>query len=209
MIVEFILSLYNVRVNLFKEWPNLNERMNDLDNEQLIQQWVLATMKEVAIETELRLKQNGRNMVYDFIHDYVGIDIGRVQQTASDMTDPVPLEIYIKILTLHELGHALDRTALLASLPRTIEIFEMKAGYSIEEQNGRHDLQMMRVEEQEMNLAFEMTAWDHAAVLNEKFHIADPASFEAVKRHSLISYTDSLEEERRLLAALEAPLVSA
>ena len=69
-------------------------------------------------------------------------------------------------MTLHELGHAVDREALQASLPRTIEIFTMKKQHTLKEIYHQEQLLAMLIEEHEMNIQFEQTAWENAWMLN-------------------------------------------
>lgn len=89
-----------------------------------IQQWIQSTMDAVGMDIELKQMNNGINMSYNFIFNNVGYDVKRVQEVLAET--PISPEAYIKALTIHELGHAVDRKALMDSLERTIEIFEMK-----------------------------------------------------------------------------------
>ena len=81
----------------------------------------------------VKIKQDdsGINMSYNFIGDYVGFDAKRLVEARNELMLPTSLEIYVKTMTLHELGHAVDRQALQASLPRTIEIFTMKKQHAL------------------------------------------------------------------------------
>ncbi|WP_240033970.1 integrase [Planococcus salinus] len=143
-------------------------------------------------------------MSYDFIKHRVGVDVQRVQQANKELPAPLPLELYVKILTLHELGHALDRPALQASLPRTIEIYEMKKKHPLEEQYTHPELLAMRIEEHKMNIAFEEAAWANAREMNERYHLADQQSFEQVKVHSLQTYEKKYQRDLQLYVKLTA-----
>ena len=98
-------------------------------------------------------------------------------------------------MTLHELGHALDRSALQASLPRTIDFFEMRNEYSSCEIYSTQSLLTMIIEEHTMNIAFEETAWVNARKLNNTLQLVDIDTFEKIKNHSLSSYLNNYEED--------------
>src|SRR4051794_16133181 len=100
----------------------MNERMTDLQIVALIE----STIRSVNMDVELKQERTGVNMMYDFIKDEVLVDIIRVQKACRELPEPMPLETYLCILTIHELGHAMDRHALLESLERTKEIIMMK-----------------------------------------------------------------------------------
>lgn len=151
-----------------------------------IQQWIQSTMDAVGMDIELKQMNNGINMSYNFIFNNVGYDVKRVQEVLAET--PISPEAYIKALTIHELGHAVDRKALMDSLERTIEIFEMKKSYSLKEQYSDIKLLGMLIEEHLMNIAFEETAWANAEIMNKKFAIVDWQSFEQVKAQGLATY---------------------
>ena len=153
---------------------------------------------------ELIEQNTGVNMSYDFIKNFVGVDLKRVQEAHDEMAVPVLPEIYIQIMTLHELGHATDREALLDSLPRTLEIFKMKKNRPMDEQYSNAALLSMRIEEHEMNIAFEETAWQHAEEMNRQYAIAEQTVFEQIKTHSLRSYIRSYERDLQLYNELLA-----
>ena len=100
----------------------MNERMTDSQIVALIE----STIHAVNMDVELKRESTGVNMMYDFIKDEVLVDISRVQKACKELPEPMPLETYLRILTIHELGHAMDRQALLDSLERTKEIIMMK-----------------------------------------------------------------------------------
>lgn len=182
--------------------------MNVINVERQIKQWICSTIETVGMPLELIEQTNGINMSYNFIEDFVGVDLNRVQEAQIELASPVPLGTYIQIMTLHELGHAMDREALLESLPRTIQIHKMKKSYPLSEQCSNAELLGMRIEEHTMNIAFEETAWMNAAELNRKHSIGDHINFELIKAHSLQSYTQLYEKDLLLyneLLASEKP----
>ncbi|KYD05475.1 MULTISPECIES: integrase [Heyndrickxia] len=167
-----------------------------------IQQWIQSTMDAVGMDIELKQMNNGINMSYNFIFNNVGYDVKRVQEVLAET--PISPEAYIKALTIHELGHAVDRKALMDSLERTIEIFEMKKSYSLKEQYSDIKLLGMLIEEHLMNIAFEETAWANAEIMNKKFAIVDWQSFEQVKAQGLATYHHLYERDLTLYNKLLA-----
>ncbi|MBS4197737.1 integrase [Lederbergia citri] len=153
-----------------------------------IKQWILSTTKAVHMNINLKTENTGVNMSYDFIHHFLGCDLSRVQKARNSMKKPISLETYIKALTMHELGHAMDREALLKSLPKTIEIFKMRRYHSESEYRNNGQLFQMIIEEHEMNIEFEETAWRNAEILNRIYGIVNWEDFYNVKEHSLATY---------------------
>lgn len=178
--------------------------MKNKCNETYIQQLIKSTMQAVGMEVELKQDNSGINMSYNFIGHYVGFDVNRLVEASEEMQLPISLELYIKIITMHELGHAIDRDALLNTLSRTLEIFDKKNSHSLYELYNNVDLLAMLIEEHEMNIVFEETAWENAKTLNKKFQIVDEESFKAVKAHSLLTYTELYEEDLHLYEGLVA-----
>ncbi|WP_252504603.1 integrase [Sporosarcina sp. Marseille-Q4943] len=152
-----------------------------------------STIYAVNMDVELKQERTGVNMMYDFIKDEVIVDIARVQKACQELPEPMPLETYLRILTIHELGHAMDRKALLDSLDRTKEIMLMKKQAAAEKRPTDLPLMTMVIEEHETDIAFEETAWANAEILNSFFEIVDGDSFEKVKAHSLSTYRASYE----------------
>lgn len=174
--------------------------------EEQIEQWIQSAIETIGVDIEVIRKNSGVNMSYDFIKHYVGVDIKRVQEAKKEMRSSISLELYVKILTLHELGHAADREALIASLPRTIEIYEMKKSHPLKEQYNDTALLGMRIEEHKMNIAFEETAWANARKLNKQYRIADWNSFEKVKAHSLLTYKKQYQRDLEIYTKLTESL---
>lgn len=164
--------------------------MIDVKNRKQIEEIIHSTMQAVKMTMELRKDHSGINMSYNFIGDYIGVDVNRLFVAIEEISFPITMELYVKILTIHELGHAMDRVALLHTLDRTIEIFNMKRNYSTKELYNNLELLAVVLEEHEMNLVFEETAWTNAETLNEIYQIVDPISLEYVKNHSLSTYRD-------------------
>ncbi|MGN7476819.1 integrase [Solibacillus silvestris] len=158
---------------------------------ELISSIILATGLNIALEQD----HTGVNMSYNFITDIVSFDADRLVEAAGELCSEVPFDIYVKAITLHELGHALDRPALEASLTRTLDFFEMRDNYSANEIYRNPILLSMVIEEHKMNIAFEETAWVNAEKLNDNLQLVDVNMFEIIKKHSLSSYIQNYEED--------------
>lgn len=178
--------------------------MKNKYTENNISELIRSTMQAVGMDVELKQDNSGVNMSYNFIGDYVGFDVNRLIEARSEMQSPVSLELYIKVITMHELGHAVDRHALLDSLTRTIEIFNMKRNYSLFEQYNNVDLLSMIMEEHKMNIIFEETAWKNAKKLNLEHQIVDMEFFNIVEAHSLSTYKNLYLEDLQLYEELVA-----
>lgn len=159
-------------------------------------------MKTVHIDLEIRPDHSGINMSYNFIGNYIGVDFQRLFKFWEEIQSSVSFETFIKILTIHELGHAIDRPALLESLERTIEIFRTKKSYGISEIYNDKELLAILLDEHEMNITFEENAWNNAESLNKAFQLIDPSSLELVKRHSLESYHRQYQKDLNSYEAL-------
>lgn len=157
-------------------------------NKQQILQLVEQTMATLHFFVDIKEDDSGINMSYNFIHHYVGIDVERIQEAIHELTFPVSLDAYIQAFTMHELGHAMDREALLVALPKMIDVFEMKREHSLYEQYNTIDFLSMIIDEREMNLTFEETAWNNAAQMNEQHQLVDWDTFHQLKTHSLATY---------------------
>ena len=146
------------------------------------------TMIRVGVTREVRLEKNGINMTYHFIHDYITYDPERIPEAVAEQKHPVSLETYVSAITMHELGHALDRRALLAGLSLSREVYQMKKTTPprILERNPGYRAKVILEEEQ--NLLAERTAWDNAAELNRKYRLVGKQDFEAIRQQSLSTY---------------------
>jgi len=166
---------------------------------------ITETIKAVDLEMDVGVQQSGVNMSYDFIQNRVYVDLDRVVQARLEMLSPVHLREYIMTLTLHELGHALDRDALLDAMPRMIEIAKIKKEHQFI--NRREDLKLFAfdIEAHEMDISFEETAWDNARELNNQYGLLSLSVIEKVETHSMSSYFDFYEKDltdyKRLIAA--------
>lgn len=156
---------------------------------------IRSTMEAVEKDVELVKDNCGINMSYNFIRHHVGYDTSRLLEAVTELPTSISLEDYIKTITIHELGHALDRPALMDSLERTYEIFDIKNDHSINELYNNIDLLSIIIEEHKMNISFEETAWNNAEMLNNQFHLVDVHVFELIKQSSLASYVDLYEED--------------
>ncbi|ARD47754.1 hypothetical protein SporoP37_06130 [Sporosarcina sp. P37] len=153
-----------------------------------IRQCIADVMKIVGMKEELREVHDGINMSYNFIGKYIGYDEERLHTAYEEMASLFSFETYVQTITLHELGHAIDLPALEASLARTIEIFTMKKSHTKEEILHTPELLKILIEEDEMNLAFEITAWKNARRLNSRYGVVNPADFHAIENTSLATY---------------------
>lgn len=171
---------------------------------KLMKKWIKSTVDSVHIEMEVRHRSTGINMCYQFIKNYILFDSDRLPRARSEMYNKVDLEVYIKTLTLHELGHFLDRDALLASIPQTLEFFKKKRKSPLFERKLNVHLFQLDIDEHEMNYVFEETAWTNAEKLNRLYQIVNWSDFEKVKFNSLLTYTASYNRDlliyQRLLA---------
>ncbi|MEH7180989.1 integrase [Neobacillus vireti] len=172
--------------------------MNYKKGENWIEQLIQSTIRAVGIEIELKQEHTGVNMSYNFILDHIGYDVKRIEEAIKEMQAQVSLKSYIKAFTLHELGHALDRKALMDSLTKTLEFYEMKKNHTISEQYSDYDLLKMIIEEHEMNIAFEETAWANAEKLNMEYGIVDWESFEKVKNQGMATYLNLFSKDLQI-----------
>lgn len=159
---------------------------------------IISTIQSANMDIKLKVEQTGVNMMYDFIKDEVLVDVDRVQAACMELPDPMALETYVRILTIHELGHAMDREALQSSLQRAIELYEAKKLVVADNRTTDLTYVAMLLEEHESDIAFEKTAWANAEILNRFFGIAEWDSFEKVKVHSLSTYQASFEKDLKL-----------
>ena len=172
--------------------------MQDSYKKNDLRQLILSTITAVGMETELKKDDCGINMSYNFIGDYVGFDGKRLVEAWQEMQADIPFEQYVKTLTMHELGHAIDREALQASLDRTLEIMDMKNSLSARELYTNRNYLSVLLEEHEMDISFEETAWRNAKLLNDTAGLVDDFTFELIKKHSLATYLDLYEEDLAL-----------
>ncbi|MGX9136380.1 integrase [Rummeliibacillus sp. JY-2-4R] len=150
------------------------------------------------MDLELRQDHSGINMSYNFIRNYIGFDAKRLEEAKNELQSLVPLEVYVKTITMHELGHAIDREALLASLSKTLEFFEMKDQYTLSEIYNDEQLLASLLDEHQMNITFEETAWDNAEKFNQILHLVDENTFNMIRKHSLATYNDLYQEDLQL-----------
>lgn len=147
---------------------------------EFLYELIHSTIKATGLTIMLEEDHSGVNMSYNFITNIVSFDVTRLVEAARELAS-IPFDHYVKTITLHELGHAIDRPALDASLTRTLDYFEMRDQYSTKEIFKNPDLLGMIIEEHQMNIAFEETAWANAENLNQKLQMIDQNSFELIK----------------------------
>lgn len=155
---------------------------------------IYSTIKATGLTTMLEEDHTGVNMSYNFITNVVSFDAHRLVEASRELPS-IPFDQYVRTITLHELGHAIDRPALDASLNRTLDYFDMRDQYSTKEIFKNPDLLGLIIEEHQMNIAFEETAWANAEILNQKLQFIDQNSFEMIKKHSLSTYIRNYEED--------------
>ncbi|QSB09174.1 integrase [Lysinibacillus fusiformis] len=174
-------------------------------------QVIQSVVQAVNMTVKIKQDDSGMNMSYNFIGDYVGFDAKRLVEARNELMLPTSLEVYVKTMTLHELGHAVDREALQASLPCTMEIFTMKKQHALKEIYRQEHLLAMLIEEHEMNRQFEQTAWTNAWMLNHTHHLVPEKDFHYIKQHSLATYQklydQDLQAYHHLLNQQMVPLV--
>ncbi|QCR31352.1 integrase [Lysinibacillus sp. SGAir0095] len=169
--------------------------MQDYYNDEYLYQLITSTIQAVGMDNELKQDESGINMTYNFISNCVGFDAKRLVEAWMEIEGFIPFEQYVRTLTMHELGHSIDREALQQSLDRTLEIMEIKESNSeIMLYTNEHLLSII-LEEHEMNITFEETAWGNAKQLNEKAKLVDEVTFEMIKNHSLATYKNLYEED--------------
>jgi hypothetical protein len=166
-----------------------------------IEKVIRETMIRVGVKREVRLERNGINMTYHFIHDYITFDPDRIPEAVAEQMRPVSLETYVAAITMHELGHALDRRALLAGLSLSREVYQMKktAPPKVLERNPEYMAKVILEEEQ--SLVAEKTAWENAEELNRKYRVISELDFAAIRRQSLSSYEHRLARKVRVFRA--------
>lgn len=160
-----------------------------------IQDLVEQTIRDVEMEVAVKQEATGVNMMYDFIKHEVLIDMERIRKAYGELPESMPFETYICTLTIHELGHGMDRDALLASLDRAVEIMKEKKQACAEKRDRDLPFMEMLIEEHERDIVFEETAWANAELLNRYYEIVNWQDFLKVKEHSLASYQTSYEKD--------------
>lgn len=175
-------------------------RLTTLDKTKDLLSLIHGILEKVEMVLPVREMSDGINMSYNFIGQYIGYDAKRLPVAHKEMAPQLSFETYVTAITLHELGHVIDHEALEASLTRTVDIFTMKKNNSMRQIFQNPDLLAMLLEEDEMNIVFEKTAWDNAALLNKRYSIMDEQAFEFIRQQSLATYIVLYEED---LAAYE------
>ncbi|MET3575201.1 integrase [Bhargavaea ullalensis] len=159
-------------------------------------------MQRTGFDLEIKEDLCGVNMTYHFIHDYVTYDPDRLQKAAAEQKVEVGLETYITAITLHEIGHAIDRQALLDSIPQSVEVMKMKQGIPVPVIYADPVLLGKLIEEDERNLICEKTAWENASMLNNMYQLVPFELFNAIAEQSLGTYETKLTDKKRRLARI-------
>lgn len=167
-----------------------------------IRQLIQSTLHSIDMEIRLKHERSGINMSYNFILHYIGYDVRRINLALKELEGPVTLDSYIKTFTLHEAGHALDRKALLDSMDKTIEYYEMKKIHTISEQYSNSQLLAMRIDEHEMNIQFEESAWSNAEDLNKKYGLVEWNEFKEIKSVGLKTYWEQYAKDLDIYSRL-------
>lgn len=177
--------------------------MNDqLDKD--IERIIRDTITAAGMEIDVVQKETGVNMMYDFIDDCVLVDCERLRAARKEMNQTIPLADYVQALTLHELGHALDRKALLESLPGTREIIELKHNFSRQEIYENAQLLKRIIDENTRDYQFEETAWTNAERLNGMLHLVSPDCLVQMKDHGLATYQQLFLQDSTVYEGLAA-----
>jgi len=193
MLAVFSVSVLLCFLIILYREKEMSAYMQQYTNEFLYE-LIHSTIKATGLTIMLKEDHSGVNMSYNFITNVVSFDAKRLVEAAGELSS-IPFDQYVKTITLHELGHALDRPALDASLDRTLDYFDMRDLYSTKEIFKNPDLLGMIIEEHQMNIAFEETAWANAENLNQNLQIIDQNSFELIKKQSLSTYIRNYEED--------------
>lgn len=178
--------------------------------EQEIQLIIRKTIAAVGMELNVIPRNTGVNMMYDFIHHCILVDTDRLLSAKDEMKNGFPLNEYVQALTLHELGHALDRKALLASLPGTREVIELKRKHDRQELYSSTHLLKKLVDENDQDYLFEETAWNHAERLNNTYQLVSTTCMVQMKLHGLATYQQAFSKDRIIydgLVAAETALI--
>ncbi|GKV68335.1 hypothetical protein NCCP2716_08330 [Sporosarcina sp. NCCP-2716] len=162
------------------------------------------TMAAVSMELQIIESATGVNMMYDFIDHCILVDAERLHEARLEMEEPIELADYVRALTLHELGHALDRKALLASLPKTREIIELKREHTWDELSASMEWMKKLVDENDRDYVFEQTAWTNAARMNNMCRLVDKNCLSKMERHGLKTYEQVFLEDRIVYDGLAA-----
>ncbi|VDG97893.1 Uncharacterised protein [Lysinibacillus sphaericus] len=175
---------------------------NQLNND--IETIIRDTITTVGMEIDVVQKKTGVNMMYDFIEHCVLVDSERLHIARGEMDHMLPISDYVQALTLHELGHALDRKALLESLPGTRDVIELKRTFSRQELYRNSHLLKKIIDENNQDYQFEETAWTNAERLNNMFHIVSTHCLIQMKEHGLATYKQTFLQDNAVYEGLVA-----
>lgn len=152
------------------------------------------TLSMIQLDIEVRLDTCGINMNYHFINNTIGYDPVRIVAAKKEIGFPITLTEYVQTFTLHEVGHALDREALLASLEDTVAVMKLHKKYPSYQLKTDPNLLKQIVKEDERNISYEKTAWNNARKLNKEYNVVNVDLFNKIETHSLQTYIDMYKE---------------
>ncbi|MCJ7841559.1 hypothetical protein MUB24_11765 [Lederbergia sp. NSJ-179] len=154
-----------------------------------IKNWIHKATEAAQLPMRIKQRQSGVNMSYHFLENFIGFNPKRLIQSHREMREAVALKAFVQALTLHELGHFLDRKALLASIPKSYHIYQIKKAHTYSERCRNIELFQWDIEDHEMNYRFEETAWLNAHTLNQRHSIVESPIMDQVQFNSLLTYT--------------------
>lgn len=165
---------------------------------------IRGTIAAVGMEIDVMPRTTGVNMMYHFIEHCILVDSDRLLSAREEMKNVLSLKDYVQTLTLHELGHVLDREALLASLPGTREVIELKRTYGQQELYSSTHLLKKLVDENDQDYRFEETAWINAERLNSTYKLVSAKCMIQMKLHGLATYKQAFSKDRVIYDGLVA-----
>ncbi|GIN69823.1 hypothetical protein J14TS2_02980 [Bacillus sp. J14TS2] len=178
--------------------------MNHTNLCKQINAWIQEVMERVHLFMPIKQRSTGINMSYNFLDNVISFNPTRSIQSHKEMDESLPFRAFIQALTLHELGHSLDRDSLYASISKSYHIYQIKKAHSYSKRSKNIELFQWDIEDHEMNYIFEETAWIHARRLNQTYQIVDPTIMEEVEFHSLLTYTAQYNRDLLIYHQLKA-----
>ncbi|MBP1916912.1 hypothetical protein [Lederbergia galactosidilytica] len=154
-----------------------------------IKGWIKGVLDTVQLPMPMKQRSTGINMSYNFLENFISFNPTRLIQSHKELPVSISFKAFVQALTLHELGHSLDRDALYASIPKSYHIYQIKKAHPYSERSKNIELFQWDIEDHEMNYVFEETAWRNAQSLNQTHRIVDPKIMDVVEFYSLLTYT--------------------
>ncbi|GIN56344.1 hypothetical protein J8TS2_06630 [Lederbergia ruris] len=172
-----------------------------------IKGWIREIMETVQLPMPIKQRSTGVNMSYNFLDNLISFNPTRLIHSHKEMCQSIPFRSFVQTLTLHELGHSLDRDALFASIPKSYHIYQIKKAHPYSERRKNMELFQWDLEEHEMNYVFEETAWLNARTLNQIYQIVDWPIMEEVEWNSLLTYTAQYNRDLLIYHKLKVAIV--